>query len=78
VGDVHLRVSTPPLSGFVAVPLAVAHAHNPRVVASNQWYSRVTFLDSDRVGSGDGRPKVSPRVLHLFSRVCDLGIFFNL
>jgi hypothetical protein len=53
VGDVHLRVSAPPSSGFAAVPLAVAHAHNPRVVAGDQQCGRVTFPESEVDGTTD-------------------------
>jgi hypothetical protein len=58
-GDVHLRVSASPSSGFAMVPLAVAPAHNPRVVDDDRWCGRVTFLDSNGVRSDDGRPKVN-------------------
>jgi hypothetical protein len=56
-GDGHPRVSASPSSGFAAVPLDVAHAHNPRVIAGDRHCSRITFPDFDGVGSGDGMPR---------------------
>jgi hypothetical protein len=46
VGDVHLRVSAPPSSGFAVVPLVVAYGHNPRVIACDQRSGGVTFPKS--------------------------------
>jgi hypothetical protein len=54
---VHPRVSAPPLSEFAAVPLAVTHVHNPRVIAGDRRCNEVTFPDSDVVRSGDGVPR---------------------
>jgi hypothetical protein len=54
VGDAHQRVSAPSSSGPMVTPLAVTHAHNPRVVADEQQCGRVTFPESDGVGSSDG------------------------
>jgi hypothetical protein len=48
-----MRVSAPPLSGFAAVPLAVAHALNPRVVAGDQRCGGVTFPESEVDGTAD-------------------------
>jgi hypothetical protein len=53
VGDVHLRVSAPPSSGFAVVPLVVAYGHNPRVVACDQRCSGVTFPESEVHGTTD-------------------------
>jgi hypothetical protein len=44
-------------------------SHNPRVVVDDRRCGRVTFPDSDGVESGDGWPKVSPWLPHLFARV---------
>jgi hypothetical protein len=46
-------VSVPPSSGFAVVPLAVAYAHNPRVVACDQRCSGVTFPESEVDGTVD-------------------------
>jgi hypothetical protein len=68
-GDTHPRVSVSSSSGPVVTPLAVTHAHNPRVVVGERRYDGVTFPDSDGVESGDGWPKVSLGVPHLLARV---------
>jgi hypothetical protein len=60
-GDVHPRVSAPWWSGFVVLPLAVAHVHNPRVVVGDRWCGGVTFQDSDGVGFSDGRAQGESR-----------------
>jgi hypothetical protein len=61
MGNVHPSVSMPLSSGLAAVPLAVAHTHNPRVVVGDRRRGEVTFPDFNGVGFGNGRPKVSLR-----------------
>jgi hypothetical protein len=66
------------LSWLTVVPQSRDLSHNPRVVIGDRRCCGVTFSETDEVGCGDGWPKVSLRVPHLFAMVCDLGIFFNL